>query len=91
MELSQTSRSRVQALIYPVQFEADPSHGIERVVRQVIQNSVLGATAEDFIASIGEALKSETQLCSLIPQEHSEAVIRKFLAELLTRLATMHP
>jgi len=60
---------------------------IEHVAQQVAQEDDFGSTAE-YVASIREALDSETQLSLLIPQPHSEAVIRSFLSKLLDRLST---
>jgi len=90
MELSQISTVRIRLLIYCVQFSPDPSNNaidIEHVAQQVAQEDDFGSTAE-YAASIREALDSETQLSLLIPQPHSEAVIRSFLSKLLDRLTT---
>lgn len=85
MELSQMSKARIRLLIYPIQFDPDPSMSIEHVIECVVQKDHFISIAE-FAASIHEGLDSETQLSLLIPQPHSEVVIRSFLSKLLDQI-----
>ncbi len=77
----------IAGLVYTVQFEVDPRDGTDRVIRFVVDRGVLGATrAEYFGSDSREALASDEALATLIPQPHSENVIRRFLADLALRL-----
>jgi hypothetical protein len=78
----------LRMLIYPIQFEADPLNGIDRVVAQVVFAEHLRLPLPDVIAAIDEGLASHAKLSELIPQSHSEAVIRGFLSALRMRLET---
>ena len=78
----------LRALIYPVQFEADPLNGLDRVVAQVVFAEHLRLPQPDVIAAIDAGLASHAKLSELIPQGHSEAVIRGFLSALRKRLET---
>jgi hypothetical protein len=76
----------LRMLIYPIQFEADPLNGLERVVAQVVFAEHLRLPLPDVIAAIDAGLASHAKLSDLIPQGHSEAVIRGFLSALRIRL-----
>jgi hypothetical protein len=84
--LADAFKGRIRALIYPVQFERNPVDGLDRVLEVVVDRRALGASREDYAAAVDAALASDEPLSRLIPQPHSEAVIRAFLAELRTRL-----
>ncbi|MGP6192017.1 MAG: hypothetical protein ACLPSH_18540 [Vulcanimicrobiaceae bacterium] len=79
-------KGHIRALIYGVQFEADPLDGADRVLQQVVQGRALGATPAQYLASIGTALAGAAPLADLIPQGHSEETIRQFLRELERRI-----
>jgi hypothetical protein len=78
----------LRALIYPVQFEADPLNGIDRVMAVVVFAKHLNLALPDVLAAIDTGLASDARLSELIPQGHSEAVIRGFLSALRKRLET---
>jgi hypothetical protein len=86
MPMSTRSAALVRALVYPVQFEQNPLDGVDRVVQTVIEARCLDATPAEYRAGIEEALSSSDALARLIPQDHSEAVIRDYLAEVRTRI-----
>jgi len=79
----------IRALIYPVQFETDPLQGLDRVIDLVVKKRALGASPDRYLASVRMALASSTHLSDLIPQDHSEEAIRRFLSEVKRRLAAM--
>jgi hypothetical protein len=79
------TKGTMRLLIYPVQFEKDPKNGIERVVEFVIEDKTL--SREGFITAIKSALDSTEELSTLIPQPHSESIIRDYLRELERALA----
>jgi len=83
MELSLTSRLGVENLLYGVQFDPEPIESIGHIIKHVVRDD-----RARYAAIIREALGSETQLSSLLPQPHSEAVIHKYLSEMLARLTT---
>ena len=76
----------LRMLIYPIQFDADPLNGIDRVLAQVVFADHLRLTLPDVIAAIDDGLASSGKLSELIPQPHSEVVIRGFLSALRRRL-----
>ena len=76
----------LRMLIYPVQFEANPSDGIEHVIAQVVFADHLKLSLPDVLAAIDAGLASHSKLSELIPQSHSEVVIRGFLSALRMRL-----
>ena len=89
MNLSVSAKTRIRGLIYPVQFDADPHSGIDRVIEQVILRGALSSSPDEFIAAIDEALRSDTVLADLIPQTHAESTIRSYLLALRERLYTL--
>lgn len=78
----------LRMLIYPIQFESDPLNGIDRVVDQVVFADHSRLPLPDVIAAIDAGLASDAKLSELIPQSHSEVVIRGFLSALRMRLET---
>jgi hypothetical protein len=86
MELDTRSGAILRRVIYPIQFEADPVNGIDRVIRLVVMRSPEEIPPGDYLQAIHAGLASEDKLSELIPQSHSETVIRAFLAALRTRL-----
>ena len=77
----------LQVLIYPVQFEADPMDGIDRVINEIIPNmNAFSKSSEDYVNAIESALDSSDELSKLLPQPHSEKVIRRYLGEVRRRL-----
>lgn len=87
--LNQRSKSLIRALIYPIQFDPDPIDGVDRVLTLVVKARALGATPAEYLTSTSAALKSPEKLSGLIPQDHSEKVIRAYLAEVQKRLGSM--
>jgi hypothetical protein len=91
MELDLKSASILRALIYPIQFDPQPVEGIDRVLKMVVFADHLKLQVPDVIAAIDAGLASNVSLSELIPQGHSEAVIRSFLAAVRTRLESETP
>ena len=91
MELDLKSASILRALIYPIQFDSKPVEGIDRVLRMVVFADHLKLPVSDVIAAIDAGLTSNVTLSELIPQGHSEAVIRSYLAAVRTRLESEPP
>jgi hypothetical protein len=58
-------------------------------MKVVIEKHALGVSPETYLASVRMALGSNSRLCELIPGNHSEETIRRFLAEVERRLAIM--
>jgi hypothetical protein len=76
----------LRAVIYVVQFDADPTLAIDRVLAQVIEPGLLSSTRQAYRVALAQALASDEALAALIPQPHSEATIRNYLALLAQRL-----
>jgi hypothetical protein len=81
----------LRVLIYPIQFEKNPSDAAGRVIRDVIPNNGVSGAAEDYLEAIRSALGGTDRLSALLPQPHSEAVIRAYLARLEGRLSEGRP
>jgi hypothetical protein len=79
----------IRALLYPVQFEAKPERGIDRVVQSVVMSNALQASSSDYLSAIGTALLSEETLSEIIPQDHDEATTRNYLLQLSSTLRQM--
>src|SRR5665213_3665875 len=77
----------IRGLVYPIQFDQDPVEGIDRVLEMVVRRRAMNATPEDYAEAVDKALQSDEQLALLIPQPHSEAVIRAFLTALRSAAA----
>ena len=77
----------IRALLYPVQFERDPIDGIDRVVEMVVRRRALGLAPADYLALVRAALASDAGLASLLPQPHSETVVRDYLRGVECQLA----
>ena len=76
-------------LIYPIQFDANPVNGIDRVLKVSVFADHIKLQVPDFIAAIDAGLASTARLSELIPQSHSEMVIREFLSAVRTRLQSL--
>ena len=82
-------RKLIRTLIYPVQFEKDPTSAVDRIAGQIEKGKVLVASPLDYFNAIRSGLESTEQLSGLIPQNHSEQVIREYLRSLNARLEAM--
>jgi hypothetical protein len=76
----------LRAIIYVVQFDADPTRAVDRVLSQIIDKGVLGASRQAYRDALAQALASDDTLATLIPQPHPETTIRQYLALLYQRL-----
>jgi hypothetical protein len=79
-------KGHIRAVLYGIQFEKNPVDGVDRILQQVVKAGALSATPAEYLASIRIALASQTPLATLIPQPHSEEVIRNYLRELERRI-----
>jgi hypothetical protein len=91
MSLSVRSAGLIRALMYPVQFDENPLEAVDRVIGTVIRARFLDASPEEYRAGIREALTSADRLSDLIPQDHSDQVIRRYLAEVARRIEVPSP
>jgi hypothetical protein len=76
----------IRALIYCTQFDDDPTQAVDHVIQTVVAKRALGRERDEFREAIASALSSTESLATLIPQPHSEEVIRRFLELVLARL-----
>jgi hypothetical protein len=84
--MSDDWKGHIRALLYPVQFESDLVAGVERALDLVVRRGALGASPERYLASVRAAQASGAPLTDVIPMEHSDLEIRRFLAEVESRL-----
>jgi hypothetical protein len=61
--------------------------GLDRAFEVVIQIGALNARPADYLGAVRQALASEVQLSTLLPQDHSESTIRGYLVAVERRLA----
>ena len=76
----------IRTVIYCIQFEDDPTQApaVDHALRIVVDRSHLGRDA--YRDAIVSALASNELVSKVIPQDHSEETIRRFLELLLARL-----
>jgi len=84
-------KAHIRALIYVVQFSKDPIEDVDRVLQMIVQGRVLSGAPEQYLGAIRTALASDAPLAELIPQDHLEGTLRRFLSELEKRLAAIGP
>jgi hypothetical protein len=78
------ARAIIAKLVYPIQFERKPIDGVDWVLAQVANDERIKPA--EYLSAVREALQSTEELSALIPQDHSESVIRGYLAEMERRL-----
>lgn len=86
MKFDAHSAGILRMLIYPIQFDSNPNHGIDRVLKSVVFAGHLTLHVSDVVAAIDAGLASDARLSELLPQPHSEAAIRAYLAALRAHL-----
>jgi len=87
MGSSQNWRGFVRDILYSVMFAPDPMQAVDHVFRVVIDRGDPRTTPQDYLQAFRQALASGEALSRLLPQNHSEEVLRRFLTELQRRLA----
>lgn len=80
-------KGHIRMLMYPIQFDANPSDHVDSVLKIVVDKDK-HSTPNEYLVSIVEALKSSEALAELLPQDHDEAVIRAFLGDVAKALRT---
>lgn len=88
MDFDLNAAAILRLLIYPIQFDAEPVSGIDRVLAVVVDADYMMVSRTEFMAAIDAGLASNARLAELIPQSHSEAAIRTYLAAVHSRLDT---
>jgi hypothetical protein len=82
-KLSAAAEGLLRVVIYPNQFNEDPLDRVERVAGFALADPRPGGKPpQDYLAAIETGLESPRALCELIPQPHSEEVIRPYLSPL---------
>jgi len=79
-------RPAIRALIYCVQFVGDLTQSVDHVLQAVVEKGALGLERNDYREAMAAALSSTESLAAVIPQEHSEETVRRFLELLRDRL-----
>lgn len=85
--MSDDWRPLIRALIYPVQFDPRPEEEVGRVLAVVVDRRALGGERADYLAATRDALNSSEELSRLIPQDHPEEVVRRYLKAVQRALA----
>jgi hypothetical protein len=85
MRLDNQGRAILRMLIYPIQFSANPVEAIDHVFDYRVLPG-LTDTPQHYLDAIDDGLESKEQLSLLIPQNHSESVIRNYLSAVGQRL-----
>jgi hypothetical protein len=84
--LDDNQKGLLRMLIYPVQFDENPTDGVDRVLKYVIHAEGANISAGEYLAAIQAGLQSDECLSDLVSQKHTEASIRMYLAEIQGRL-----
>ena len=81
-------RPAIRALTYVVQFSPDPTRqkSVDHAIKTIIAKGALGRDRDYYRESVATALASNETLSNLIPQDHPEETIRRFLELVLARL-----
>ena len=82
--LDDNQRGLLRVLIYPVQFDENPTDGVDRVLKHIIQ--VKKISPDEYLAAIQAGLQGDERLSDLIPQKHTESSTRMYLAAMQRRL-----
>ena len=85
--LTKRQKGLIRALMYPVQFESDPTGSVDRVLRVAIVEKSLGGDADEYASAIKSALDSQEHLADLLPEAQEESVVRKYLQQVQRKLA----
>jgi hypothetical protein len=80
VELPERTAVVVRTLMEYVRYEQNVFDNIERVL------AIASNSADEYRSAIELALASDVALANLGPEYHPEVIVRRFLAELLTRL-----
>jgi hypothetical protein len=88
--LDERNAAILRTLIYPIQFDSDPEKGIDRALEVTVFADHLQLDVRQVIAAIDAGIASGASLSELIPQRHSEDVIRGYLIAVRTRLEAGH-
>ena len=84
--MSEDWRPAIRALTYCILFEDDPTQAVDFVIQTVVDKGALGRDRAYYRESVASALASTETLSNLLPHDHSEETIRRFLELVLARL-----
>jgi hypothetical protein len=76
----------LRALLYGVQFETNLLNGVDRTLENVVGRRALGAEPKEYLDGVRNALKSAIALSTLLPLDHSESDVRRYLQVIAHRL-----
>ena len=77
----------VRILVYPIMFSDNPLDLVECVLDSLIDESTVQRDWKQHLTSLRAALESDSSLSELLPQDHSEEVIRAYLSKAVESLA----
>lgn len=84
--LTNKQKALIRALMYPVQFDRKPTESVDRVLRHVVEQKCLNASADEYSSAINAALNSEEHLADLLPDSLGESAVRTYLEQVRRRL-----
>jgi hypothetical protein len=86
--LDDRTKALLRMVIYPVQFEASPVQGMNRVTKMIARNISPGVHSSDIVKAINLALTLPNEkLSEIVPQSHNEEAIRSYLKVLSQALS----
>lgn len=86
MRFTDDDAAILRMIIYPVQFESNPMNAVDRVIALLKRSENADRLSQAAVReAIEHGLASDAALENLIPQPHSEHVIRDFLREIARR------
>src|SRR5262249_31453184 len=69
----------IRTLMYPIIFCSRPKEHVSRVVEETLHIGI-GEQSAEYLDAIERLLQTDKRLSTLLPQDHSEEVIREYLS-----------
>lgn len=76
----------IRVLVYLIQFDKMPIACVAKTLNQTTETEKWRNCTESFLSAIDSSLASQKDLSLLIPQQHSDPVIREYLAAIRAEL-----
>ena len=87
LPLSDNQKGLIRVVVYPIMFEPDPVAVVDRVLNHVVfRNDDKARDADEMLAAIEAGIAGQEKLAELLPQDHPESTIRRYLTEAARRL-----
>lgn len=78
----------IAAIEYMLQFRETPKNDVVMLAKAIHKGDAIVFSSEEIIEALKQAINSEDDLSDLIPQKHSDEVLRETFDMLLKELET---